>query len=355
MDTDSGQAERPSDSAKILMRELSQAHVVTTESDAARLNAIADRKYNRYDLFSPGDTFQHRLVNWLYNFDEDERQTALQIVRDITFLSQKEMRALATNTFNNIIGLLSLEIATLPQDSAVAFLDSRCKNVRFELSKSLFVGMADDVLFDFFRRNAQMSCEDLKRDNFVEYYKLDKDCRADLMSHRRVFLIDQLSASAYTAIHKDETSRKWKGKIPTFAELWPDEVKRCTLYYCPYILSSKAEGNLAAGIEEWSRESDIAKPPVVMPASRIGVSSCLRLASLDAIDETKPVAALCRKYYDRFEANPHEKKGGPCTYGFGSSGLTLVLNTNCPNNSLYLMWHSYGDWYPLFPRVKHHQ
>jgi hypothetical protein len=38
-------------------------------------------------------------------------------------------------------------------------------------------------------------------------------------------------------------------------------------------------------------------------------------------------------------------------FGFGKLGMLLVLYTNCPNNTLPLIWHSNESWQALFPRV----
>lgn len=344
------------ESPKVLAQDLKYAGVDISEDEAEKLRVISDRKFNRYDLFAPGETFQHRLIYWLDNFHKSDREAAMNIVRSLTFVSHKELRALSASTFGNAVSVIKSELENIPSDSAAAYLDARSKRVDSELSQSLFVAMADDVMLDYFRRHAQMECEDLTRDNFVEYYKLDKRCRTDLREHRRIFLIDQLSASGYTAIHRSGNGPgEWKGKLPTFANLWPEESTDCRLYYCPYIIATRAERSITGLIDEWCKDSGYDRPPLVIPAARTCVSPCLCATKPDEIEEESLVARLCRKYYDRFEPNDSEKKGGSCVYGFGEAGLTLVLSTNCPNNSLYLLWHSDNGWFPLFPRVKHHR
>jgi len=74
-----------------------------------------------------------------------------------------------------------------------------------------------------------------------------------------------------------------------------------------------------------------------------------------SVDDTTQVSLLCDKYYVRFKENVHTMVGGGCKHGFGAAGLVLVMYTNCPNDSLYLIWHGYNDWKPLFPRVEHHR
>jgi hypothetical protein len=38
-------------------------------------------------------------------------------------------------------------------------------------------------------------------------------------------------------------------------------------------------------------------------------------------------------------------------FGFGSVGTLLVLYSNCPNNTLPLIWHQAPNWKALFPRI----
>jgi hypothetical protein len=38
-------------------------------------------------------------------------------------------------------------------------------------------------------------------------------------------------------------------------------------------------------------------------------------------------------------------------FGFGSAGTLLVIYSNCPNNTLPLIWHNSPQWKALFPRV----
>ncbi len=334
------------------MTDLNQVGVQVSTTQGAKLQFLAERKYNRYDLYAPGETFESRLIDWLLNFEKEDRQTAMDIVWALTYVSQQEMRAIATATFRNITEVVASEITGLPTGSAEAFLDSRREKLDFELSKCLFIAMADDILFDFFRRHAQMSSASLTKDNFVEYYKLDRNLRNDLVEHTRVFLVDQVSASGFTVLRKDEA---WEGKLPTFGRLWPREIQECSLYYCPYIIASRAERHFAAHLSEWARDMGMKRPPAICPTCHVSLSKCLRSGESLDIDPSAPVSRLCCKYHPLFVVDEHMAKGGPCQYGFGSAGLTLVLSTNCPNDTLPIVWHSFNGWKPLFPRVRHHR
>lgn len=127
------------------------------------------------------------------------------------------------------------------------------------------------------------------------------------------------------------------------------------VYYCPYLLSTVSERNLSKRLPEYLKEHPDLRISVT-PTYNIPISPCLSNARETDIDENKLVAKLCEKYYDKFVEDKHILESGEhALYGYGRAGLTLVLQSNCPNNTIPLIWHEFNDWYPLFPRVIHHR
>ena len=340
---------------KILREELKLLGVKITKDEAAQLQSLAQRKYDRYDLYSQGETFLSRLTLWLENFDQKDRQVVMEIVHSLKFISQYEMKELAVATFEGIRTMLQQNSANLPRENWDVYIDSVEQVINDELSKSIFMACADDILFDYLRRYAMQQVEVFKKDNFVEYYKMGKESRVDLPEYKRVFLIDQLSGSGVTAIRKKDS--EWKGKLPTFYEIWKDDIKNCEIYYCPYLQSIVSEQHLELHIPRWLNEKSIDMSVSILPTCKVYVSPCLSSDNGLTIDENLPAAKLCRdgKYFSKFVDDRHIQKGGPAHYGFGRAGLTLILQSNCPNNTIPLIWHSYNDWFPLFPRVAHHR
>lgn len=334
-----------------LQKELFYVGVDISYDDAARISFLGRRKYDRYDHFYPGETFDGRLVKWLAeNFSKDERQVAIEIVKTLKFVSTYEMKELATRTFENARYTILKDTMHASTNDWYSHVESRNVRMTEELAKSIFVAAADDINFDFFRRYA-MRHYSFKKENFVEYYKRDIDSLEELPEHKRIFLLDQLSASGTTALRKQHG--EWRGKIPTFERIWGDYIKNDTVYYCPYILSSVSEKNLNERLS--SHLEDNSSPRIVIsPTCRIPISSCLANEEGTAIDESKPVAKLCKKYYSRFREDQHIEVGGSAYYGYGGAGLTLVFQSNCPNDTICILWHDYNGWYPLFPRVSHH-
>jgi len=63
---------------------------------------------------------------------------------------------------------------------------------------------------------------------------------------------------------------------------------------------------------------------------------------LTNITVKESIKYVLNKYSKRIELSP---------FGYGSKGLALVFETNCPNNTIPLLWSSKNGWYPLFDRT----
>lgn len=338
---------------RLLRKELSSLGVDITSEDAARISFLSRRKYDRYDHFYPGETFDSRLLKWLgLNFEKNERKVAVEIVKSLKFISAYEMKELAIKTFENIKYIIMNELVDLSTNNWYNYIESRNLKLERELAKSVFVACADDISFSFFRRYAMRHNTFFKKDNFVEYYKRDKKSLDELPTHNRIFLLDQLSGSGTTVVRQENS--EWKGKIPTFLGIWREYINDSSIYYCPYILSTVAERNLTSRLTLFMNENEGLRVSNY-PTCKMQISPCLINEQGTDVDENRPVAKLCIKHYHKFEEDKHIKKGGSACFGYGRAGLTLVLQSNCPNNSLYVLWYSSDNWYPLFPRISHHR
>jgi hypothetical protein len=330
---------------EVLKSELNYIGVSITGEEASKLSFLSRRKYERYDMFFPGESFDNRLINWLeHNFKENERQTAFEIVKYIKFISDYEMRELAVLTYENIKNCIINEKHKLSNTSCYSYIEDKNLKLNEELGKSLFIACVDDINFDFFRRYANKENPDaFQKENFVEYYKKDNKSIEEVPEYNRIFLLDQLSGSSNTAIRYKSEDKKWNGKIENKA-----------IYYSPYLLSQISLNNYNSRKTQFLKENNKINLKL-NPTCIVPISPCLSDSSTEKIDEQRAVAKLCVKYYDKFIPDRHTEEGGPAYYGFGGAGLTLILQTNCPNNTIPLIWHNFNDWYPLFPRVSHHR
>jgi len=338
--------------AALLAQELQQLGLATSAPELEALLFVARRRWNRFDLFADGETFEGRLPRWLMNFEIADRPAAFELVKSLSFVSYRELRRLAACAFQLCEDIVS---GSGPSTKGIpwnALLDVARESGQEAMSRTLFMAASDDVLFDFFRRIAQRSIERLVRDNFVEYYKLDGREREGLPPHHTVVLLDQFCGSGTSSIRKE--GERWRGKLPTFARLWPEEAASCRIVYMPYLITSVASANVRARLAEW-RHGSGGPEVLVAGVQTLSVSPCLATTDGSQVNEKLPVALLCSKYYDKFVPDQHIAKGGSAVYGYGGAGLTLVLNTNVPNNTVPLIWHADNGWFPLFPRVEHHR
>lgn len=93
-------------SVKHLQEELKFLGVSMSYDDVHEIQFLAERKYNRYDQYLPGETFQYRLIKWLNNFEEEDRSTAMEIVKNLVYFNRHELRALSVTTFWNCIKII---------------------------------------------------------------------------------------------------------------------------------------------------------------------------------------------------------------------------------------------------------
>jgi len=338
-----------------LKKKLTQIGINITKDEAARITFLSRRKYDNYDHFPLGESFFVRLLTWFTrNFKRNERDIALEVIKNIKYIDQYELKELTKSTFKNIINKIVIDVDITIDGDWYTYLEARNNMLYNELRRTIFVACADDIRFDLFRRYAMRTHpKPFIKDNFVEYYKINKTSLDDLPDFNRVMLIDQLSGSGTTMLRKE--CEKWTGKLSRFLNIWEEKIEDKTIYYCPYILSDVSNNNLISKIPIWKKDEGIKNDINILPTCNISISPCISNKEGTAIDEKKPVSKLCKKYYNKFIENEHIKKGGGAQYGYGGAGLTLIFQSNCPNNSLPLLWHAYNEWYPLFPRVGHHR
>jgi len=151
----------------------------------------AERRFNRYEMYEPGDTFEGRLLKWLLTFTPKDRCLALNLIKYIQYISRNELRALTE---------FALELAsTLSWRSVIQSYSSKSEDsweeaFNKEIKRNIFVAVSDDIGFDYFRRKGRRRFPQLEKENFVEYYKMGKEdiqeIEAKIGSIKRFFLLD---------------------------------------------------------------------------------------------------------------------------------------------------------------------
>src|SRR5439155_654445 len=130
----------------VFQNDLRDLGVGTTKEAVRNLLFLAERKYNRYDLYAPGETFPQRLVDWLSNFDAVDRNAAMDVVRELRFFNQNEMRALAAATLQNVVTAIQSDGMSLSRASAISYMDTLQSQTEMAVADSLFIAMAERTL-----------------------------------------------------------------------------------------------------------------------------------------------------------------------------------------------------------------
>lgn len=338
----------------------------------ARIDALANYKYDRYQGYTPGHQFVESLALWLDQFEQAEREAALNFVLDrLIFVSEEEMHHLVDLLHRRIV-LPTLRdrvaeiLATPPYrvgaiEAAPEFAEER--------RHSLFLGLSDGARIDEFRRFAG-----LHNDQVHGVYELSQERASEMAgalggAFRHVFLIDDFYGSGKSILRwqrgdiwlsHPESGAQTKGRLQKFLSIMRDDrYQACfsgsdtALHICLYIATDQALRYIRSAIDEyldppWSESTK----PTVQAAMVIPERSRLicGLGRDEAFDK------LLHDYYDSALMNEHRSVGGDnIIHGFSDCGLPLVLSHNTPNNSVYLLWEGRPPRAALFPRVDRHR
>lgn len=311
------------------------------------LEVMARYKYDHYEMFAPGMRFLEHLYSWLKQFSEEDRRPAVEFIRKhLIFISQREMQDLARFLYYDLIvpELLRVIIereGLRPFDYGKAFT----QHFPHYLRRCLFIGLSDGAKIDFFRRHHIQ----LSQDQVLPYYRtvgedylaqLRKDTGDQRATFFALFLIDDFTASGYTLLREesdaDGSGVRQTGTLQRLAEIHAARVKDVErIYLCHYVATHNAHAHvmrLAAKMDAYR--------------GRLKCMAALLLSPEIAIlpDTTKHdpllsrVVAISERYYSPKFEDQNTARAGGIRFGFGNQGLPVVLYSNTPNNSLYVLW-----------------
>lgn len=342
---------------------LTSLKIPTSEVLLNDLEFMAAYKYDGYEMFSPPVRFLEQLFMWLDQFEEVDRPIALRFVRErLIFISQREMQDLARFLYYNrivpaLLELIIAEQALAPFDYATAFQE----HFRSYLRRSLFMGLSDGAKIDFFRRHHIQ----LSQEQVIPYYRsshLDyvESLRAEVgdpaASFSCVFLIDDFTGSGYTMLHESQKN-SFEGSLMRVYEHHREVIDAAkAVYVCHYIATEAAR--------EHTRKLAARAPGY--GDKRFECLTALPLGPRSSVDPVKSgvefdnaYVALRNKYFRGAFDDKNSRKGGSVKDGFGGVALPVVLYSNTPNNSIFLIWLQHasmdGEFIPLFPRIPRHR
>lgn len=355
---------------------------VKVDDSRKYFQTMAKFKYDDYQQFSPGMRFFERLALWLDQFTDEDKPRALKFIREkLIFISQSEMNLLISSAFPDLLrGFLINDISkeiSKPAYCITAITNS--VNYKKLVRQSLFCGMSDGAKMETFRRaNAGI----ITHEQIYQTYELS-DTRAEKMQEelikdlkkiigveeipetdnkfKRIFLLDDFSASGTSYLKYSDEEKKLKGKIAalyksiftsdSFKKIF--DIDNLKVYVVIYLCTEQAKNQIESNFNELHK-SYANKPELV----------CMHIIpNTDKLNEINDsdVIKICNddKYYDAIELeDEHTKKGGSnVKLGFGKCALPLILAHNTPNNSVPILWayDTSKKFKGLFPRIPRHK
>lgn len=365
-------------------------------SERPVLEFMGSMKYDAYDRFMPGTRFMSSLVQWLSQFDKEDRATVLEFVKKkLVFVSSTQMNYLVDLLYDSKIRPILLKKATENSNMPSYMLCNKKVQRQFEIEKrsSLVIGLSDGAHTDILRRSAGFSNEQVLTNYYPDGKKLKdmldnlrkdnklKDVEAPYF--RNIFLIDDFTASGKSYVRYDNKEEKFKGKLskiinqiyakniePTKEELVQGKKEELHLSYLldhnqPEIhidilfcmATHKAEENIRKNLDEFLEKCGYDKMKyhihVVQPLDDSLSTDITRDPILMKVLE-KP-----QYFHQELKKDKAYNVGSTANafLGFDECALPVVLSHNTPNNSLPILWQDTdndNEFKGLFPRISRH-
>lgn len=369
---------------------------VELNSERPELEFMGSMKYDAYDRFMPGTRFMSSLVQWLNQFDEEDRKLVLDFVKKkLVFVSSTQMNYLVDLLYESKIRPILLKKATENAQMPSYMLYNKKVQKQFEIEKrsSLVVGLSDGAHTDILRRSAGFSNEQVLTNYYPDGKKL-KDMLDDLRKDkklegvenvyfRNIFLIDDFTASGKSFVRYDDKAKKFKGKLSKIIdqlcaknieqsdeELAEGKKKELPLSYLldpnqPEIhidilfcmATLKAVDNISKSLDYFLKEQNYCKIKY-----HIHVVQKLDESLSKGITSDPNLMRVLEKpkYLHQNLKDDTAYKVGSVNrpyLGFDECALPVVLSHNTPNNSLPILWQDTDndqEFKGLFPRISRH-
>lgn len=358
----------------------------TLASERAALEFMGSMKYDAYDRYMPGMRFMSSLVQWLNDIKEEDRYEAYKFIKEkLVFISSMQMNYLVDLLYDSKIRPILLDMSTAETGMPSYKCSSKVVRTRFEIEKrsALVIGLSDGAHTDILRRSAGFNNEQVLTNYYPDGKKL-KDMLDELRKDqklkgienpffRRIFLIDDFTASGKSFIRFDESDREYHGKLKRIIDelcikgyvekeqkiehlsylLNPEQKIQIDILFC--IATEKARTNIKSSLDDylksvnWQNKVEFNTHIVQILEDKlaIDIKTDKDLVKLLKKDEHFVEECVISKSYKV------GKNDNPWL-GFDECALPVVLAHNTPNNSLPIIWQDAERFHGLFPRISRH-
>jgi hypothetical protein len=365
-----------------LLRKIMSWDEETATREYRWVRLMSRLKFDGYQDYLAGVRFAESLAGWLQQFVGDDRMAAYSFIKSrLIYFSALEIQRLVDQFYPRFVEpQIRRAVAEL---SGVApylvWADAGARQL-FERMKrqTLFVGLSDGARLDLLRRaNSGV----LANDQIVLATHIDDEKWQDLGSKlaedklfdgqptpkfELVCLIDDFTASGTTFLRR-KGDGSWTGKLYKFWSATSEARRRQQLPLADdykvqvhhYISTTQARETITA------RLGELKEVPASMWFANVSLTEGVLLPSSTALAKPKDevMLGICEKYYDHDlferlrEHLPSDQKD--LRYGYANCTLPVVLEHNCPNNAISLLWadtegkHGH-EMRPLFCRRHRH-
>lgn len=285
-----------------------------------------------FDDYEPSqfDRFDDRLDRWLHNVSTDEdRRVLFRLLGRLFFVGRAEFESLCRATFHGPV------MRWLVNELDVDISGENSGNLLYaEAEHTWFCPITDSMRINAFLKVNGLTGKSHRPDwralaKFGDPKKIEEYITREKMS--RLVLLEDFVGSG----------TQMKSAVKFAAQVSPElRILVCPLVVCP------AGSEAGALLEE-------EYPNVTYEATMAIEPSMLIRADLQPTDDDlhKDVRDLVKRVKSLL--GPTEKDADSRRYhGYRDTGAVVALYSNCPNNSLPIMWDKTEGWDPLFPRLK---
>ncbi len=375
--------------ANQLLASIMKWEAQTLASERAALEFMGSMKYDAYDRYMPGMRFMSSLVQWLNDIEEEDRDEAYKFIKEkLVFISSTQMNYLVDLLYDSKIRPILLDMATTETDMPSYKRSSQVVRNRFEIEKrsALVIGLSDGAHTDILRRSAGFNNEQVLTNYYPDGKKL-KDMLDELRKDeklkgiekpyfRRIFLIDDFTASGKSFIRYDESDGEYHGKLKKIInELCTKNKKnnegKVDIKHMSYLLdplqekiqidilfciaTEKARTNIKSNLDDYLKSVGWQDKVEF----NIYIVQLLEDKLSNDIKTDNDLVKVLKKEKHFVEECVISKsykvgKNDSPWLGFDECALPVVLAHNTPNNSLPIIWQDAERFHGLFPRISRH-
>jgi len=285
-----------------------------------------------WDDYEPAqfDRFENRLDRWLHNIDNEHDQlTLFRLLERLFFVGRPEFESLCRAAFHGPVTRWLVDQCNIDVADPTAG-----EQIGTAVGQTWFCPATDSMRINAFLKvngltgkSHRPEWRSLRKFGDVEKLKI----YIETEGVQRLVLLEDFVGSG----------TQMRSVLRFAADNFPDlPVLACPLVVCPK--GDEICDQIASEHASLSYE----------PALRIAADT---LIAADPIDGEAPLHAKVRDLTQRVSGRlgPTEMDAASQRHhGYKGTGAVVALYSNCPNNSMPILWDSTDAWKPLFPRLK---